>query len=144
MSRTIKDIIVHCSYTTETMDIGAKDIDRWHRERGWMGIGYHFVITRSGKIEDGRDIERVGAHVQGHNAASIGICMAGGMNRSKDGPAINFTDAQFAALRDLIDDLIALYPSAKVSGHCDWTKAKTCPNFNAAKWYATGEIEPTF
>jgi len=40
----VKYIVVHCSYTTETTDSGARDIDRWHREKWWMKIGYHKVI----------------------------------------------------------------------------------------------------
>ena len=51
----VKYIVVHCSYTPEQMDIGA-DIDRWHREKGWMMIGYHKVIRRDGTIEDGRPL----------------------------------------------------------------------------------------
>lgn len=144
MSRHITDIIVHCSYTPENMDIGVKEIDRWHRERGWLGIGYHLVLTRSGELEEGRPIERIGAHVQGRNTGSIGICMIGGMNRSKTAPAINYTPEQFNALRNLIDELLEKYPNAKVSGHNDWDKKKTCPNFKANKWYVTGEVEPTF
>ena len=144
MSRQIKDIIIHCSYTPESMDIGVKEIDRWHRERGWLGIGYHIVVTRGGIREEGRPIERVGAHVQGRNTNSIGICLIGGMNRSKTAPALNYNPEQFTTLRSLIDELLEEYPDAKVSGHNDWDKKKTCPNFKANKWYTTGEVEPTF
>lgn len=44
----IKKIIVHCAATPPSMDVGAAQIDAWHKERGWKGIGYHFVITRGG------------------------------------------------------------------------------------------------
>ena len=81
----VKYIVVHCSYTPEQMDIGAADIDRWHREKGWMMIGYHKVIRRDGTIEDGRPLNKRGAHVKGLNAKSIGVVMIGGMNRSKSG-----------------------------------------------------------
>ena len=70
--------------------------------------------------------------------------MAGGMNKSKDGPEINYTDEQYDALRYLLDDLTENYfPLAKVKGHTDFDKGKTCPNFDAGKWYVTGEIVPT-
>ena len=39
-----KYIVIHCSATKPSMDIGAKEIDRWHRERGWLKIGYGKVI----------------------------------------------------------------------------------------------------
>ena len=42
--RKIDSIIVHCSATKAGQDFTAADIDRWHRERGFNGIGYHYVI----------------------------------------------------------------------------------------------------
>ena len=139
----VKYLIVHCSYTPESMDIGKSDIDRWHREKGWMMIGYHKVIKRDGTVEDGRPLSKSGAHVRGMNRTSIGICLIGGMNRSKDGPEINYTDEQMKSLRSLLDDLSKDYPKAKVRGHTDFDKGKTCPNFDAGKWYETDEIVST-
>ena len=40
--RNIDSIIVHCSATKAGQDFTATDIDRWHRERGFNGIGYPF------------------------------------------------------------------------------------------------------
>ena len=138
----VKYIVVHCSYTPEQMDIGAADIDRWHREKGWMMIGYHKVIRRDGTIEDGRPLNKRGAHVKGLNAKSIGVVMIGGMNRSKSGPAINYTDEQWETLGTLLDELKDQFPTAKVSGHFEFAK-KTCPNFDAGFWYETGEVVST-
>jgi N-acetylmuramoyl-L-alanine amidase len=141
MNRDIKHIVVHCSYTPPQMDIGAKDIDRWHRERGWMGIGYHGVITRKGKVEMGRPLDKTGAHVRSINRTSRGICLIGGMTRDKSGAAVNYSDDQLDVLRLLIDDWKEHhFPLAKVSGHVDWDKGKTCPNFDAAHWYETGQV----
>ena len=39
------------------MHVDAKIIDKWHKERGWSGIGYHYVIKRDGQIELGRPID---------------------------------------------------------------------------------------
>lgn len=139
----VKYLIVHCSYTPESMDIGKSDIDRWHREKGWMMIGYHKVIKRDGTVEDGRPLSKSGAHVRGMNRTSIGICLIGGMNRAKDGPEINYTDEQMKSLRSLLDDLSKDYPKAKVRGHTDFDKGKTCPNFDAGKWYEDDEIVST-
>ena len=138
----VKFIVVHCSYTPENMDIGAKDIDRWHREKGWMMIGYHKVIRRDGTIEDGRPLDKRGAHVKGLNSQSIGVVMIGGMNRSKSGPAINYNDEQWKTLRTLLDDLTEKFPKAKVKGHFNFSP-KTCPNFDAEFWYDTGEVVST-
>ena len=80
--RGITTIAVHCAATTPDMDIGAATIDRWHKERGFSSIGYHYVIRRDGTLETGRPLNTPGAHVQGHNAHSIGICLAGGVDQA--------------------------------------------------------------
>mgnify|MGYP003787048533 FL=1 len=140
----VKFIIVHCSYTPPKMDIGVKDIDRWHRERGWMGCGYHLVIKRDGTVEQGRELSRQGAHVRGQNSRSVGICLVGGMRPKSPTPEINYTDEQMASLRETIDNLIAEeFPAATVKGHTDFDKGKTCPNFDAGHWYETDEIVST-
>jgi N-acetylmuramoyl-L-alanine amidase len=72
--RKIDLLVVHCSATVATADIGAAVIRDWHKQRGFKDIGYHYVIRRDGKIERGRPEQQVGAHVQGFNAHSIGIC----------------------------------------------------------------------
>jgi len=54
--RFVDTLIIHCAATPPSMDIGAKEIDRWHKEQGWSEIGYHFVIRRDGTIEKGRPL----------------------------------------------------------------------------------------
>jgi len=127
--REIKKIIVHCSMSSFG---DAELINKWHLERGWRGIGYHFVILNGcrelgryrlkddGVIEKGRDIEIVGAHCKGHNKDSIGICLIGNYH---------FSLAQFKALVELIKKLKAEYGDLEVYGHRDFCKYKTCPNF---------------
>ena len=48
--RDIDKIIIHCSATPPDMHVDAERIDSWHKERGWSGIGYHYVIKRDGQI----------------------------------------------------------------------------------------------
>ena len=55
------EIIIHCAATKPSMNVDAKVIDRWHREKGWLKIGYHYVICRDGTIEIGREEDAVGA-----------------------------------------------------------------------------------
>lgn len=141
-SRAIDTIVVHCSDTPAHLNIGAKDIDRWHRAKGWMMIGYHIVIRRDGTVEYGRPLERVGAHVQGHNATSIGICMVGGPNENGD-PMGNFLPEQFKALREKIFDLSQDYPIKDVLGHRDFPGvAKECPCFDVRAWMSLMPEDP--
>ena len=71
-------IVIHCSQTRPSQNIGAKEIDRWHRERGWLKIGYGTVIKRDGTIERGREDDEVQAAVKGYNHTSFNLCLVGG------------------------------------------------------------------
>lgn len=117
--RELTHIVLHCTATPATSDIGVAEIHRWHLQRGWSGIGYHFVIRRCGTVEYGRDIEKKGAHVAGFNAHSVGISLAGGVASNGQTPLNNFSDDQLLAARDLVLDLMATYqiPSENVLGH---------------------------
>lgn len=127
-------IIIHCAATKPSMDIDAKEIDRWHRERGFLKIGYHFVIKRDGTVETGRELEEVGAHCKKYNWCSVGVCMVGGVkedniNEGED----NFTEDQWVSLYTLVQDLMGEYPMAKVIGH-NQVSSKFCPSFDVQEW----------
>ncbi len=134
-SRTRTDYIaVHCAATPPTLDIGRAEIDRWHRAKGWLMIGYHFIIRRDGRVEIGRPVDAIGAHVEGYNSISVGICLVGGVD-SKGRAEDNFTPSQYAALAELLIELKAKYPGATIQGHRDFPKvAKDCPCFDVRKW----------
>jgi len=129
-------IAIHCSATGPKQNIGAADINKWHRAKGWACIGYHYVIKRDGTIEQGRDEKVIGAHVENWNASSLGICMVGGVNADDVKKAENnFTPEQFVSLKKLLIDLKVRYPKAKIQGHKDFPKvAKACPSFDVAAW----------
>lgn len=131
--RPINLVVVHCAATRPSMDIGAKEIDQWHKDRGFNKIGYHFVIRRNGEIEKGRDIIFAGAHVAGYNYDSIGICLVGGVDDNLK-PEKNFTKEQFTALLDLLKKINKVYPRAKILGHRDIDDRKACPSFDVKKW----------
>ncbi len=133
--RTITLIVIHCSAVKPDKLSSAKDIDKWHRERGFkFGIGYHYVIRRNGKIEPGRPEWMVGAHCVNHNSHSIGICYEGGLD-IRGQPADTRRPEQKATMRRLLEDLHRRYPHALVVGHHDLNPCKDCPCFDAAKEY---------
>ena len=121
-------IVIHCADTPAHMDIGAEEIRAWHRLRGFSDVGYHFVIRRNGEVERGRPENAVGAHVQGWNSRSVGICLVGGK------PEANFTPAQWESLERLVRDLQRRYPAAEVAGHRDLNSGKRCPCFDVRVW----------
>lgn len=128
-------LVVHCAATTPKMDVGVKEIDQWHRARGFLKVGYHYVIRRSGKVEIGREVDEIGAHVLGHNSDSIGICLVGGVDE-RDRPQQNFTDEQYHSLNELLTTLFASYPTAELKGHRDFDSGKACPSFDVHAWWA--------
>lgn len=131
--RTIKQIIIHCSDTKEGDHFTKADIDRWHKEKGYSCIGYHYVIYLDGSIHKGRTEDEIGAHCLGKNSTSIGICYIGGKNADGE-PKDTRTDKQKAALLNLLKKLKQKYPKAKVYGHRDFAK-KDCPCFDAKAEY---------
>lgn len=131
--RTIDKIILHCSATPEGEDFSVDQIRQMHLARGFSDIGYHWYITRDGKIHKGRDESKIGAHTTGHNARSIGVCYCGGCPprsvsnwnlKAKD----TRTPAQTDALRQLVLDLQRRYPAATIHGHYEFAN-KACPSF---------------
>lgn len=127
--RKIAKIIVHCSATPEGRDYTVTDIDRWHRQRGFKCIGYHYVVYRDGSVHRGRDVAEIGAHCTGQNSNSIGVCYIGGMSADNRTAKDTRTPAQKAALRDLVELLKTEYPNATIHGHREFAN-KACPCFD--------------
>ena len=123
-------IIIHCSATQEGKNFKADDIDKWHKQRGFKKIGYHYVIDLDGTIEKGRDETENGAHTVGHNTSSIGICYIGGLAKDGKTPKDTRTPQQKAAMYKLVDELMKKYniPLNKVYGHYQFAN-KACPSF---------------
>jgi len=117
----MKYIVVHCSDSPQGRGDDAKTIHAWHLQRGWDGIGYHYVITEDGTRQAGRPEYWVGSHVAKHNTLSVGICLIG---------REEFTPEQYSELVHLLRELKGRYPTAKIVGHYQLDPAKTCPNFD--------------
>lgn len=139
MSRKVELIVFHCSDSSnpDHNDIGI--INDWHAKRGFLrkripanaankihkSIGYHHFIKTDGTIQTGRDPEEIGAHVEGFNSHSIGICLHG--KKLED-----FTEAQFRSARELVSKYLSLYnlEITAVLGHCQLNKHKLCPVYD--------------
>ena len=86
----IKRIVLHHSATApiETGD-GLQDVRAFARyhvsTKGWPGIGYHFVIPKSGLLVKTNELETVSYHVGRHNTPSIGICLVGNFDHVRPG-----------------------------------------------------------
>ena len=98
----------------------AESIHAGHLSQGWTGIGYHFYVRKDGSIYRGRPIETIGAHCQGQNSYSVGVCFEGNFE------AETMTAAQLKSGLALVSYLKELYPGAEVKGHRDFNST-ACP-----------------
>ncbi|MDD7545206.1 N-acetylmuramoyl-L-alanine amidase [Actinobacillus porcinus] len=172
MSLPIHKIVVHCSATRNGKSLkqngktAAQTIDSWHKQRGFKRqlsavksfnshlahIGYHFVIDTDGTVETGRQVGEIGAHVQGHNRHSIGICLVGGITASGKNHG-EYTEKQWQALHKLLRQLEAKHPNARICGHRDLSPdlngdgkitknewLKDCPCFDVWSWLDSEQV----
>lgn len=128
--RKIDKIIIHCSATSEGVNITPSTIKHWHIQRGFKDIGYHFVVTLDGRVHVGRPLSEVGAHTKGQNSHSIGICYVGGLKNGQ--PFDTRTDAQKDTLFRLIKELRHSFPNATIHGHNEFAN-KACPCFDVSE-----------
>lgn len=148
--RAIDTIIVHCTATPEGRKETVDSIRLMHKQKGWSDIGYHYLVYLDGSTHAGRNVNLIGAHCEGHNAHSIGVCYVGGYEGTKNakgqivpkkdkwGNPITKdtrTDEQKKSLVNLLKNLRKLYPKAKIYGHRDFNSGKSCPSFDAKKEY---------
>ena len=140
--RKVDEVIVHCTATRPNWWQGkslvdkAAEVEKWHLERGFSAIGYHWLIDRSGEVIAGRPENMAGAHARGHNAHSIDISLFGGHGSSADDEFDDhYTPEQEIALRKLIDDIKQRHPIKKVTGHNQYS-TKACPGFRVGPFLA--------
>lgn len=118
-------IIIH--HTGAALDASAAQIHQWHIEKGYAGIGYHFVIRKNGAIERGRPLWAQGAHAYGANWDSVGIHLSGEFFEEQPTPE------QIEACAMLIADIAAEYDlpidRKHIKGHCE-VNATDCPGVN--------------
>ena len=141
--RRIDEIIVHCTATPEGCPRTLEQIRAQHKAQGWSDIGYHILVTLDGKAHLGRNMDISGAHAEGHNSHSIGVCYVGGLENKPDVEYKKLkakdtrTPAQKRTLATLLTDLRKLYPTAKIIGHRNVDKhGKECPSFDAKTEYS--------
>ena len=134
--RKINKIILHCTATPEGRQHDVADIRRWHLKRGFNDIGYHYLIHIDGTIEEGRPLNKQGAHCSGQNRGSIGICYVGGMSKDMKKAKDTRTQAQKDSLIKLMHELIYKYnKDMTIHGHNEYAN-KACPSFNVQEEYA--------
>ena len=124
--RKVSKVFIHCSASDYKSHDNVGTIRHWHRERGFSDIGYHYIITRNGKLHKGRSLELIPAAQKNHNTGSIAICVTG---------LTWFTILQMQTLIGLcieINNPYKNYTHAGLTfhGHTEVNPNKSCPVFN--------------
>ena len=135
-------IVIHHTGNPTDDDLSAEQLHCSHKNLGWAGVGYHFIVRKDGTVELGRPVDCVGAHAEGFNYCSIGIHVCGNFDMAEP------TEAQINALPMLLADICDAYgliaAADIVVGHKD-LMATACPGKNlykqldtirgSAEWY---------
>ena len=120
-------IVIHHTGSNCDTDLSAEEIHRIHKEAGYAGIGYHYVVRKSGAIEIGRPEWAVGAHCYSFNTHSVGIHLSGNFNIAYP------TIYQIEATAELIADISRRYgfkiDSDHIKAHRD-LNSTDCPGKN--------------
>lgn len=129
---TISYIVIHCSATKPNQKIGVEELRDTHLCRSFDDIGYHWVINIDGTIEKGRSEKYQGAHCQGYNDKSIGICYIGGLDDNGI-PSNTMTAHQEESLIALCSKIKNTHPNIHIIGH-NQISDKICPCFDVKEW----------
>lgn len=124
--RKIRRVFLHCSASDNPEHDDISVIRKWHAQRGFTDVGYHWFIKKDGTVQAGRSVDQIPAAQQGHNTGTLAICLHG-LDKLK------FTEAQFESLRALCREINTIH-QGKVTfhGHCE-VSSKTCPVFDYRK-----------
>jgi len=123
--------VLHHDGSPRDVNKAALSIHAWHRQKGWAGIGYHAWIQKTGLIEQGRPLNRMGAHADikngpKYNCRSWACALAGNYSLAKTIPS-----GQYRAAIHLFAYWKTLRPEAKIRGHGElpgWSTS--CPGAN--------------
>lgn len=148
--RKLQYLIIHCTATPPTLDLGATQIRAMHCNpvsaggRGWRVPGYSDVIRMNGAIEElvpnnddsWVDPREITNGAVGLNAVSRHVAYVGGVVANTRGGLVarNTLNAQQeAALLAYIREIIADNEDVQVAGHNQFAN-KSCPSFSVVKF----------
>jgi len=117
---TLRRLVIHHSGTRHGT---PEDFARYHvYVHGWPGIGYHYVIARSGLVYKVNALSTISYHARGANLDGVGICLVGDFNQ--DAPSAE----QMASLNHLLRVLRLHLPQCSVVLHREVPASRTsCP-----------------
>lgn len=76
--RPINKLVIH--HTAGSQSASIADITRSHVARGFVTIGYHYVLIKTPRgwtVQKGRPDAQIGSHAKNSNKGSIGVACSG-------------------------------------------------------------------
>ncbi len=120
-------VVIHHSGNDSDATVWSIE-DQHINEKGYSAVGYHFLITRAGKVYEGRRLPYKGSHVEKANTGKIGIVLIGDYEHQIwDFDDHEISVPQMNAAVRLINALTQLFPLLELGGHKDWKSTTECP-----------------
>lgn len=123
-TREITTVVVGCSNTFKEQDVRASNVPGWH-----------FLITRSGELQEVTNINRPGGFNTNYNSKSIGVVFAGGLNSTLKEAAgqdkLNFASAesitreQYNAFDNFMTMFYSIFPHGQAIGLQDISQSNS-------------------
>ena len=143
----LKQLVLHCTATSEGRKVTSADIRAWHTNptskggRGWKQVGYTDMIHLDGRVErlveNNEDMNvdpwEVTNGATGYNSVSRHVVYVGGVARDGKTPKDTRTPAQLKTMEEYVKDFHRRFPSVRIIGHNELA-AKACPSFDVQKW----------
>ncbi|OGR96787.1 MAG: hypothetical protein A2016_11300 [Elusimicrobia bacterium GWF2_62_30] len=123
---TLHHTQAHYPLTYDRSVLEMQFIQDFHQNgRGWIDIGYHFLVDPFGNIFEGRPINVVGAHTKYRNTGNIGISIMGNFHPPVSNVFTPETQSSFLAAGTYLKDTYTVNKSSFYA-HRD-LQATDCP-----------------
>ncbi len=133
--KSVKLIVIHCVANPCNMPFSVDNLIACGKAK-YGQCSYHYYVRYDGSVIPLLPESVQGVHARHYNYCSLGIVYEGGLNE-KGTPKDTRTEAQKHSLYELLKELTAEYPDARIVGHCELPHvAKKCPCFPASIEYA--------
>ena len=130
-----KYIIIHSSQTPPSKNLDVEDMNKLHRQKGFLNVVHHLIIKRDGSVETGRHLEEVGAHTEGYNDTSVSVCLIRGTTMDSElEPRLHYTSKQWQELKESVMWLRYTYPQSSILGFTEIATTQLCPYFDVQSW----------
>jgi N-acetylmuramoyl-L-alanine amidase len=147
LSRSVTECIIHASDTFTNQNIGSNEIDAVHKEDGYDGIQFHYVIRRDGRIQRGKPVndKSLASNINGHENYTIDICLIGGINAPSGtenaGDLLSdksYTIKQWQSLKLFLWAFYTRFPGGIVMGYGDIDASSNEPYFDVIEYVREG------